>query len=290
MKSIALNEKNDKRKNSRRKDMLIRTIVAVIGIFCCLFVIFKLPHYYSIGLISTIFMLMAYEGTKGTGLVKNTFLIILSIISAGIMPCLAHKNAPTEIILLLLFGVIVCAFIYLMLRYDSVSLQELICTIGFGGVLPLFSTLFVDVLESTNGKLLLILIFIVAWAPDSLAYTIGSFFGKHKLFPQISPKKTVEGFIGGIAGGILGSVVYGIILTIKDYQINWTAFIVLGVIGAVLGSLGDLFFSYLKRNFKIKDFGNLLPGHGGVLDRFDSVLFVLPVCNIVFKFWEVIIK
>lgn len=290
MKSIALSEQKDKRKSSRKKDMLTRTIVAVVGIICCLFVIFKLPQPFSIALISIIFIFMAFEGTKGTGIVKNRFLTALSVISAAGVPWLETQNAPTEIFVLYLFGIILSAFICVLICYDSVSIEEFVCTVLFGGVLPLFSSLLVSILNFKNGKLLLLLLFIIAWAPDSLAYTIGSFFGKHKLFPEISPKKTVEGFIGGIAGGVLGAVIYGIILTLSDYKINWLIFISLGVIGAVLGALGDLFFSYLKRNFKIKDFGNLLPGHGGVLDRFDSVLFVLPICYFVFNLWEVIIK
>lgn len=288
MKSIAVNEKKDKRKSAKRKDMLIRTIVAIIGITCCLFIIFKLPSVYSVALISAAFMLMAFEGTKGTGAVKNKFLIALSMIFAGVAPWLENKNTPTEIFLLYLFGIIVSAFICVLACYDSVSIEEFVCTIFFGGVLPLFSTLFVNILDLKNGKLLLVLLFIAAWAPDSLAYTIGSFLGKHKLFPEISPKKTVEGFVGGILGGILGTVIYGILLTVNDYKIDWLIFVLLGVIGAVAGSLGDLFFSYLKRHFKIKDFGNLLPGHGGVLDRFDSVLFVLPICCCIFNLWEVI--
>lgn len=290
MKSIAVNEKKDKRKNAKKKDMITRTIVALIGIICCLFIIFKLPYVYSVGLISAAFMLMAFEGTKGTGAVKNKFLIALSIVFAGGVPWLKTQNAPTEIFMLYLFGIILSAFICVLICYDSVSIEEFVCSILFGGVLPLFSSFFVNILDFKNGKLLLVLLFVIAWAPDSLAYTIGSFFGKHKLFPEISPNKTVEGFVGGILGGILGTVIYGIILTANDYKINWLVIVSLGVIGAVAGSLGDLFFSYLKRHFKIKDFGNLLPGHGGVLDRFDSVLFVLPICCVAFNLWEVIIK
>ncbi len=125
------------------------------------------------------------------------------------------------------------------------------------------------------GKYLFLLIFISAWSTDTFAYFCGYFFGKHKLIPKISPKKTVEGAVGGIFFCVLSFIVYAIILH-NNYNMspNYLKFIFLAVITSVISQLGDLAASAIKRNYNIKDYGNIFPGHGGVLDRFDSVLAV----------------
>ena len=109
---------------------------------------------------------------------------------------------------------------------------------------------------------------------------IGASFGKHKLCPKISPKKTVEGAIGGILFCDLTAVIIGLIFhfcVMPDANINFWALILLGVIDAPVSILGDLSFSLIKRNYGIKDYGSIFPGHGGMLDRFDSIIFTAPV-------------
>ncbi|HPT87101.1 MAG TPA: phosphatidate cytidylyltransferase [Bacillota bacterium] len=113
---------------------------------------------------------------------------------------------------------------------------------------------------------------LVTWANDSAAYFIGINFGKHKLCPKISPKKSVEGAIGGLVGGLLVSLGMGIV-----YRQPLWAMLVLGTVVVVAGQFGDLIESIIKRNAGVKDSGNFLPGHGGVLDRFDSLLLAAPV-------------
>lgn len=152
-----------------------------------------------------------------------------------------------------------------------------------------FVTAFVSVSMSTllylnrtggkHGLFYVVLTLCGAWLADSGAYFAGTFFGKHKLCPNISPKKTVEGLAGGvIANGIifiiLGFVYSKIVKTGID--INYILLFVLGMICALMGLLGDLSASLIKRQTGIKDYGNIMPGHGGVMDRFDSVLFVAP--------------
>ncbi len=133
-----------------------------------------------------------------------------------------------------------------------------------------------------NGGYFVVLIFLCSWGNDTLAYCFGVLFGKHKMSPQLSPKKSVEGLIGGILGaGILG-LLYGLFLE-HIIHIDMTMdylFIVLFVIctlGALPAVIGDLAASAIKRNNEIKDYGNLIPGHGGVLDRFDSMIFTAPI-------------
>ena len=111
-----------------------------------------------------------------------------------------------------------------------------------------------------------------------LPYGAGMACGKHKLSPLVSPHKTVEGAVGGLVGGMLGMVIFRIIFYLCTLQpLHIGGCILMGLVGALMGQLGDLSFSAIKRQYGIKDYGRLLPGHGGVLDRFDSVLFAAPV-------------
>ena len=128
------------------------------------------------------------------------------------------------------------------------------------------------------GLVYVILALCAAWISDTGAYFTGTFLGKHKLCPEISPKKTVEGFLGGIAADIvvmiLVSLIYGLIAGVH-VQFLWLIFT--AAVCSVAGVLGDLSASLIKRQRNIKDFGKIMPGHGGVMDRFDSVMFTVPV-------------
>lgn len=117
------------------------------------------------------------------------------------------------------------------------------------------------------------LIYIIAFGTDTFAYFTGRFFGRHKLYPQVSPNKTVEGAIGGIIGCVIISLLYFDYLRINKY----IYIIIFSVCASIFSMVGDLVASKIKREYGIKDFGNCLPGHGGILDRFDSVLFVAPI-------------
>lgn len=120
-----------------------------------------------------------------------------------------------------------------------------------------------------------------AWFNDSCAYFTGCAIGKHKLCPEISPKKTVEGAIGGIAGGSLLCIGLALIFSARfGITINWLSLGLYLPIGMVAGILGDLCASIIKRQFGIKDYGNIMPGHGGIMDRFDSWIFIAPLLYI----------
>jgi phosphatidate cytidylyltransferase len=128
------------------------------------------------------------------------------------------------------------------------------------------------------GMMYVILALCAAWISDTGAYFTGTFFGSRKLCPEISPKKTVEGFIGGIAADIvvmlLASLIFGLIAGV---HVNFLWLMFTAAVCSVSGVLGDLSASLIKRQRGIKDFGNIMPGHGGVMDRFDSALFTIPV-------------
>ena len=119
---------------------------------------------------------------------------------------------------------------------------------------------------------------VCACVTDMFAYFAGLLFGKHKLCPKISPKKTVEGAIGGTLGGIVASVLVGyLIQPVLGTSVSLLHMAMLGLVSAVAGQIGDLSASLVKRNVGIKDFGKIFPGHGGVMDRLDSILFVAPI-------------
>lgn len=135
-----------------------------------------------------------------------------------------------------------------------------------------------QVRELPGGAFSVWLIFIAAWGSDSFAYCAGMLFGKHKAFPVLSPKKTWEGCIGGVIGAALVSVVYCLITNTYFHQnFSMIQFAIVCAFGAVISQIGDLAASAMKRNKEIKDYGKLIPGHGGVLDRFDSIIFVAPI-------------
>lgn len=135
-----------------------------------------------------------------------------------------------------------------------------------------------QVRELPGGAFIVWLIFIAAWGSDTCAYCTGMLFGKHKAFPVLSPKKSWEGCIGGVIGAAIFAVIYCLITNNLFHQdFSMIRFAIVCACGAVISQIGDLAASAMKRNKEIKDYGKLIPGHGGVLDRFDSIIFVAPI-------------
>jgi phosphatidate cytidylyltransferase len=130
-----------------------------------------------------------------------------------------------------------------------------------------------------SGKYLVWLIFICSWGCDTCAYCVGMLFGKHKMAPVLSPKKSVEGAVGGVVGAALLAIIFGAIFKGR-MSLDMAGVCLLAVIcavGGLISMVGDLAASAIKRNYEIKDYGNLIPGHGGILDRFDSVIITAPI-------------
>ncbi len=174
--------------------------------------------------------------------------------------------------MLWLVSVVILSMLYLF-RIEKRELVDAMATLT-GIFYVIFLSFHVTLVEQTGELGIFVwLIFITAFGTDTMAYFTGFAIGKHKLAPSISPKKTVEGSIGGIVGSILLSGIFGYFL-VPDLLFHC---MVIGAIGGVISQLGDLTASIFKRKMGIKDYGNLIPGHGGVLDRIDSVLFTAPM-------------
>ncbi|MBB6622969.1 phosphatidate cytidylyltransferase [Clostridium gasigenes] len=175
----------------------------------------------------------------------------------------------------LMFLVIIATFVLLCMpimdqKYTFIDVA--ITLLGFIYVVVLFS--FIPLVNNkVGGAYLVWLIFIGSWLADTSAYYAGKYLGKRKLCPKVSPKKTIEGSIGGFFGSTIGCGVFGIIISSFVPQIAIIHYFLIGALCGVMGQFGDLVASSVKRYVGIKDYSNLIPGHGGILDRFDSILF-----------------
>lgn len=172
-----------------------------------------------------------------------------------------------------LFSLVLLFFLVLLLFYEwpkLVSLNSLPALL-FTSIYPVTPFIILIALNHSIYRSLIVILFVAVFAADTGAYCIGKLIGSHRILPHISPKKTWEGFIGGYLVALSALIA---LLFMQKKHISWPSTVFITFIIAVLALAGDLFESYLKRNAGLKDTGNLLPGHGGVLDRFDSVLFV----------------
>ncbi len=136
-----------------------------------------------------------------------------------------------------------------------------------------FFSFLILLVNEEHGLYFVYSVFIISWFCDTLAYYTGRLFGRHKLIERVSPKKTVEGALGGLMGGALGAFILGFLIKDITFIAPWH-FLVMGLFGALFGQVGDLFASSVKRYTGEKDYPKIIPGHGGILDRFDSILFV----------------
>lgn len=225
-----------------------------------------------------------YEALIVTKYVENRQFIVCSLTMAVVVPFLGMSSART--IALLLFVFIVAMFVMIIVNIKTVHIEHISVIFMLSVIIPYFFSNIVAVRRSEPfGAYYIYLIFIAAWFTDTGAYLIGKLFGRHKLCPSVSPKKTVEGAIGGVIGSALGFVLFGwCVQTWFPVTVNFPILMATSVVASVIAQIGDLSASAIKRAFGVKDFGNLIPGHGGVLDRFDSVLFVAPFLRIVIEF------
>lgn len=220
----------------------------------------------------------AYELLMGTGLVKNGRLVLYSALLAFGVAMWSFYGMPYPWFLGGMLVFVALLFGELLLSKAKLSTRSISMCVLSGFVVPYLLCAVVRIFALETGRYLVYAPFVAAFMSDTTAYFVGRFLGKHKLAPIISPKKTVEGLLGGFGGAILSMLLYCLILQFAcGLQVNYLYALLYGLIGSAAGVFGDLCFSAIKRQVGIKDYGNLIPGHGGVLDRFDSVIMVAPL-------------
>lgn len=189
-----------------------------------------------------------------------------------------YADTETYVMLTVTITIIAILFVYVF-TFPKYNANQIMAAIFSFIYAPIMLGYLYLTRNLEHGIYIVWLIFISSWICDTCAYLVGMAFGKHKLAPVLSPKKSVEGAIGGIAGAALVGLIYAFILgktVISESNMLWV-FPVISAIGAMISQVGDLAASAIKRNFDIKDYGKLIPGHGGIMDRFDSVVFTAPM-------------
>lgn len=265
-----------------------RILVAVIGIPLLLFVLCWAPAWATMVLLVVLSMIASYEFMSAVcGKEKAKHLWGLAGVMSMYMTYFLTGSEVFDMkktvqglpVFVVLF--IVLVFIVMVVEYgkeNALTFTDVAAIFTSGIAIPLSLSCLMHLRMLPNGGGMVLIPLVAAFCSDSAALFAGMLFGKHKLAPLVSPKKTVEGAIGGLVGGMVGMFLFRIIFffcTTRELNILWC--LVIGLFGAAMGQLGDLSFSVIKRQCGIKDYGRLLPGHGGVLDRFDSVIFAAPV-------------
>ena len=268
--------------------MKTRIITALLAIIIILVPCFVFLHSFVLPLVLGLFAAIAvYEIIKATG-GKNKILQAVSCITAAAVPMLIHFNIeipfmPVTIIYVLAYLIIMVPM-HKTTKFNDV-VTALFATVAVPASISIFVLLrdiyilYPDNYSKSNGVFLILLAMFSAWMTDTMAYFSGKFLGKHKLCPNVSPNKTIEGAVGGVIGNVIASTVMFLIFDKFFFTMHtfvWWQIIIISAILSVISMFGDLSASMIKRNHGIKDFGNIFPGHGGVMDRIDSCLFVLP--------------
>lgn len=261
-----------------------RILVAVVGIPLLLAVLCWAPDWATALLLAALSVIAAHElltavcgaekAKRWTALPAVTgALVIAAVYFSGEH----YADSPAGMVLRWLIAAAVLALLLASVltygRPGALVLQD-VCVMAVAGlVIPWAFSCMLQLRMLPHGAGMVLMPLVAAFCSDSAALFTGMACGRHKMAPLVSPHKTVEGALGGIAGGVVGMVIFRIVFyfcTLVPLHIGWC--VVIGLAGALMGELGDLSFSVIKRQVGIKDYGRLLPGHGGVLDRFDSIL------------------
>jgi len=225
--------------------------------------------------VALIAAMASVELSNATGISANKKLFITTV--AGTVFLSASQFFGNTLFTPAMYVYIVAVFVVYMINMETIKLWEISITFFLAVYVAFMFGHLILVRNMHNGHLLVWLIFIGAFITDTAALFGGKFFGKHKLCPKLSPKKTIEGAISGVIGCILATLIYCLICRIGFGVFpHYGQAIIISFGASVVSQVGDLSASCIKRQFGIKDYGKIMPGHGGVMDRFDSVLFVAP--------------
>lgn len=248
----------------------LKSGIVLMAITIALLVYGGYPLFFVITGISLIGLFELYR-TVG---MEKTLPAVVGYISSIVIDILILDNYHEHLLMWLIFTLMVLMACYVIAFPKFDSNQMVMLFFGLIYVTVMLSFVY-KVRFVKDGILLVWLIFIGAWGSDTCAYCVGKLIGKHKMPSKLSPNKTVEGCVGGVIGAALLGFIFAVIF-FKDKNIWWELPII-GAASSVISQIGDLTASAIKRNHDIKDYGKLIPGHGGILDRFDSIIFTAPI-------------
>ena len=279
--------------------MKTRVITAIVGIIVLIGVMFTFNTLIFNLVIAAITLIAIHEIYSALGFEKKDWLMYAALVPYTLLVMTSNYQVMRRLVMPVSFLLVTFYAIYLVVRNGTISYQKASGLLMFSGIVIFCFYSFIRLKEllpveqyGYDAVFFILLILCFAWGGDTCAYFAGRAFGKHKLCPVVSPKKTVEGAIGGV----LGTMVFGVIATLvysvaadrmEEFtrtNIGVSLYVVIALlacVAAVLGIYGDLFASVVKRQCGIKDYGTIFPGHGGILDRFDSVMFIAPFVTMV---------
>ena len=249
------------------KTRILAAVALLPLLFVCIFFLPKVCTAIVFGLAGAI---GAYELLHATGHVKHPRLVLYAAVSAFLMSMWSWSGQSRGWFSLLVVAVFAAYFGEMMANHIKLTFDKVAMCLVAALIVPYLLTSLVRILGMR----------LMAFLPDTGAYFAGRAFGRHKLAPVISPKKTIEGVVGGAVSAVAGMLVYAVIMnTYFGMQVNYVYAVIFGLASAAGSVFGDLCFSVIKRQTGIKDYGNLIPGHGGILDRFDSMMVVGPLAE-----------
>ena len=274
--------------------MAKRILVAVVFVPFLLAVMLLLPSITWTAVVCFISAVASYELMRATGEGKLTLpMQIVTVLSAAALPLGSWAGLGTAYVNLCSFVVMAVCFWCAIQSYNNgysarVRFVQILVCLFSGVIIPLALCALVELRCMDHGKYLVLFAVLLAFATDAGAYFAGVFFGKHRGVTRVSPNKSVEGYIGGFAAGVAFALIYALVISeIAREPASLLSLALSGLFGAAAAEMGDLAFSFVKRQYGAKDFGSLLPGHGGMLDRFDSMLFCAPVVLFIVRFLPV---
>ena len=273
-----------------KEDMKTRLIAGISLIAVLLLVVLVLDKSIAAMILGLLQAIAAYELLYRTRLITNPRLVIYSAAMAFGIAVWSYYEAVHAYLVLMVLVYFLLLFSEMMRDHVKIRFEMLaMCFVG-GMVVPYLMSSLLRILTLGIGRYMILIPFVIACVCDAGAYFVGVKFGKHKLAPVVSPNKTIEGALAGLACGMLAMLLYAVILDLfLKFDVNYGYAALYGLLGGIVGELGDLCFSIIKRQTGIKDYGNLIPGHGGVLDRFDSILAVAPLVEALLVILPVVI-
>lgn len=251
--------------------------------------------------LAIIALLAVYEGLNAVGTLKNAVISIPCFIYTVVIEA-TFLFADREAIIIpatLLFVIVM--FLCALGKYEKVPVSQIAMSVMMTMVITfaVYSAIYMYYIHDSSacgsyGISMLVYCLLCSWLTDTGAYFSGTLFGKHKLSPRISPKKTIEGAIGGVLVCValtwaIAFLCVSVLGIIEGYTVNVMNLIILTAICSIISMIGDLSFSVVKRTYGVKDYGSIMPGHGGVLDRFDSFMFVAPCVCVLTEYLPVLV-